>query len=118
VFHSEQGKVTDAGNQQAIRPSHAALLQLPQVASATDTASGTVPIASYVPLIMFAVLFGLSGGVALAALSVLLLAPALLVLAAAWWCLPAWLDRALPHLDIEGRGARRVPPAARPEAGT
>jgi uncharacterized membrane protein YdfJ with MMPL/SSD domain len=60
VFHSEQGKVTDAGNQQAIRPSHAALLQLPQVASATDTASGTVPIASYVPLIMFAVLFGLS----------------------------------------------------------
>jgi uncharacterized membrane protein YdfJ with MMPL/SSD domain len=62
---------------------------------------------------------GLSVGVALAALSVLLLAPALLVLAgsAAWW-VPAWLDRALPHLDIEGRGAGRVPPAARPEAGS
>jgi uncharacterized membrane protein YdfJ with MMPL/SSD domain len=150
-----------------------------------DTASGTVPIASYVPLIMFAVLFGLSMdyqvflvsqiehsrahepdsrraiaaglasgarvitaaalimiavfgsfilngdpvvkqfgvglsvGVALAALSVLLLAPALLVLAGpAAWLVPAWLDRTLPHLDIEGGPARRVPPAARPEAGS
>ena len=141
-----------------------------------DSASGTVPIASYVPLIMFAVLFGLSMdyqvflisqiahhrgqrqgereaiasglasgarvitaaalimisvfgsfvlngdptvkqfgvglsiGVALAALSVLLLAPALLVLAGpgSWW-LPAWLDRTLPHLDIEGEGARPSP---------
>ncbi|MDQ3875278.1 MAG: MMPL family transporter, partial [Actinomycetota bacterium] len=134
-----------------------------------DTASGTDPIASYVPLMMFAVLFGLSMdyqvfllsqiehhraqhesdrqavasgleasarviaaaalimmsvfgsfilngdptvkqfgvglavGVALAATSVLLLAPALLVLAAqgSWW-VPRWLDRVLPHLDIEG----------------
>jgi uncharacterized membrane protein YdfJ with MMPL/SSD domain len=138
-----------------------------------DTASGTDPIASYVPLMMFAVLFGLSMdyqvfllsqiehhraahssdreavagglaagarvimaaalimmsvfgsfvlnddptvkqfgvglsvGVALAALTVLLLAPALLVLAGAgsWW-MPAWLNRILPHVDIEGAAAR------------
>ena len=150
-----------------------------------DTASGTDPIASYVPLMMFAVLFGLSMdyqvflisqiehhraagedarqavagglatgarvivaaalimmsvfgsfvlnddptvkqfgvglsvGVALAAMTVLLLAPALLVLAGAgsWW-IPRWLDRALPHIDIEGAAARpartevpEVPPA-------
>jgi predicted RND superfamily exporter protein len=139
-----------------------------------DTASGTDPIASYVPLMMFAVLFGLSMdyqvflisqieqhraangsgpglagglasgarviiaaalimmsvfgsfilnddptvkqfgvglsvGVALAALTVLLLAPALLVLAGAgsWW-MPAWLDRVLPHVDIEGAAAARA----------
>ena len=139
-----------------------------------DTASGVSPIASYIPLMMFAVLFGLSMdyqvflisqiehhraagegereavanglaagarvivaaalimisvfgsfvlngdptvkqfgvglsvGVALAALTVLLLAPALLVLAGAgsWW-LPSWLERALPHIDIEGASARR-----------
>ena len=138
-----------------------------------DTASGTDPIASYVPLMMFAVLFGLSMdyqvflisqiehhraagedarqavagglatgarvivaaalimmsvfgsfilnddptvkqfgvglsvGVGLAAMTVLLLAPALLVLAGAgsWW-IPRWLDRALPHIDIEGSAAR------------
>ena len=137
-----------------------------------DAPSGTDPIASFVPLIMFAVLFGLSMdyqvflmswieynrprhkgdreaiaagvasgakviaaaalimiavfgsfilngdptvkqfgvglsvGVALAATMVLLLAPALLVLAGkvSWW-LPAWVDRHLPHLDIEGAGA-------------
>jgi uncharacterized membrane protein YdfJ with MMPL/SSD domain len=134
-----------------------------------DTASGTDPIASFVPLIMFAVLFGLSMdyqvflmsqieqhrassgsdreaiaagvaiggkviaaaalimisvfasfilngdptvkqfgvglsvGVALAAMSVLVLAPAILVLAGrgSWW-VPAWVDRALPRIDIEG----------------
>ena len=137
-----------------------------------DTASGDVPIASYVPLMTFAVLFGLSMdyqvfllsqiehyraeqgegrqtiagglatgarvivaaalimmsvfgsfilngdptvkqfgvglavGVGLAAITVLLLAPALLVLAGAGalW-MPGWLDRVLPHVDIEGRGA-------------
>ncbi len=137
-----------------------------------DTASDTDPIASFVPLIMFAVLFGLSMdyqvflmsqieqhrarseddreaiaaglasgarvisaaalimisvfasfilngdptvkqfgvglsvGVALAAMTVLVLAPALLVLAGrgGWW-VPAWADRVLPHVDIEG--ARR-----------
>jgi uncharacterized membrane protein YdfJ with MMPL/SSD domain len=134
-----------------------------------DTASGTDPIASFVPLIMFAVLFGLSMdyqvflmtqieqhraraaddreaiadglaaggkviaaaalimisvfasfilngdptvkqfgvglsvGVALAALTVLALAPAILVLAGrgSWW-VPAWADRWLPHVEIEG----------------
>ena len=144
-----------------------------------DTASGTNPIASYVPLMMFAVLFGLSMdyqvflisqiehhraahegtreavagglaagarvitaaalimmsvfgsfvlnddptvkqfgvglsvGVALAAMTVLLLAPALLVLAGAgsWW-LPGWLNRVLPHVDIEGAGVRPAAPDA------
>jgi uncharacterized membrane protein YdfJ with MMPL/SSD domain len=46
---------------------------------------------------------GLSTGVALAAISVLLLAPALLVLSGggAWW-VPNWADRVVPHIDIEG----------------
>ena len=142
-----------------------------------DTASGTDPIASYVPLMMFAVLFGLSMdyqvflisrieqhraeggtdsdairrglaggarvivaaalimicvfgsfvlnadptvkqfgvglsvGVALAAICVLVFAPAVLVLAGkgSWW-LPAWLDRVLPHMDIEGAGAQAEAP--------
>ena len=137
-----------------------------------STANGTDPIASYVPLMMFAVLFGLSMdyqvflisrieqhraeartdreairrglasgarvivaaalimisvfgsfvlnpdptvkqfgvglsvGVALAAVCVLVFTPAVLVLAGhgSWW-LPAWLDRALPHMDVEGAGA-------------
>ena len=49
---------------------------------------------------------GLSVGVALAGISVLLLAPALLVLAGrgAWW-VPRWADRVVPHLDIEGAAA-------------
>jgi uncharacterized membrane protein YdfJ with MMPL/SSD domain len=136
-----------------------------------DTASDGVPIASYVPLMMFAVLFGLSmdyevflvshvqqhhlGGdparqavasglhssarittaaalimgsvfasfilngdptikqfgvglataVLLAGILVVTLAPATLSLMgeAAWW-LPRWLDRLLPHIDIEGTG--------------
>jgi uncharacterized membrane protein YdfJ with MMPL/SSD domain len=137
-----------------------------------DTASGSVPIASYVPLMMFTVLFGLSMdyqvfliskieqhraeggsdreairrglaagarviiaaalimisvfgsfilngdptvkqfgvglsvGVALAAMTVLVFAPAVLILAGigSWW-VPGWLDRILPHMDIEGAGA-------------
>jgi uncharacterized membrane protein YdfJ with MMPL/SSD domain len=140
------------------------------------TANGTVPIASFVPLIMFAVVFGLSMdyqvflmsqiehyrtqtdsdrdavarglasgarvivaaalimiavfgsfilngdptvkqfgvglsvGVALAALTVLLFAPAFLVLAgrASWW-LPAWAERVVPHVDIEGGRPPRQP---------
>ena len=46
---------------------------------------------------------GLSVGVALAAMSVLVLAPAILVLARSrsFW-VPAWADRFLPHIDIEG----------------
>jgi uncharacterized membrane protein YdfJ with MMPL/SSD domain len=143
-----------------------------------DTASGTDPIASYVPLMMFTVLFGLSMdyqvfliskieqhraeggsdrdairrglaagarviiaaalimisvfgsfilngdptvkqfgvglsvGVALAALTVLGFAPAVLVLAGAgsWW-VPSWMDRILPHMDVEGAGAQPEAPA-------
>jgi uncharacterized membrane protein YdfJ with MMPL/SSD domain len=47
---------------------------------------------------------GLSVGVALAALTVLLLAPALLVLVGkrgTWW-IPVWAKRVVPHIDIEG----------------
>jgi uncharacterized membrane protein YdfJ with MMPL/SSD domain len=49
---------------------------------------------------------GLSVGVALAAMSVLLLAPAFLVLVGRGirW-LPDWAERRLPHIDIEGAGA-------------
>ena len=147
-----------------------------------DVPSGTDPIASYVPLMMFAVLFGLSMdyqvfllsqverhraegegtrvavqnglavaskliaaaalimisvfgsfildgdptvkqfgvglavGVLLAATNVLLLSPALIVLGskASWW-VPHWLDRILPHLDIEGKSAEAPAPAV-PEA--
>jgi uncharacterized membrane protein YdfJ with MMPL/SSD domain len=150
-----------------------------------DTASGTDPIASYVPLMMFTVLFGLSMdyqvfliskieqhraeggddrdaireglaggapvivaaalimisvfgsfilnadptvkqfgvglsvGVALAAVTVLVFAPAVLVLAGkgSWW-VPAWLDRVLPHMDVEGAGAEEAPPAALGPSGT
>ena len=57
---------------------------------------------------------GLSVGVALAAMTVLLLAPALLVLAGrgSWW-LPAWAEQHLPHLDIEGTRAE-APATASP----
>jgi uncharacterized membrane protein YdfJ with MMPL/SSD domain len=50
---------------------------------------------------------GLSVGVALAALTVLVFAPAVLVLAGkgSWW-LPGWLDRILPRMDVEGAGAQ------------
>jgi uncharacterized membrane protein YdfJ with MMPL/SSD domain len=150
-----------------------------------DTPSGTDPIASYVPLMMFAVLFGLSMdyqvflisrieqhraeaasdrdairpgltsgarvivaaalimssvfgsfvlnadptvkqfgvglsvGVALAALCVLAFAPAVLVLAGrgSWW-LPAWLDRTLPHMDVEGAGAQGEAPVEAMSSGT
>jgi len=46
---------------------------------------------------------------------VLAFAPAVLVLAGkgSWW-VPAWMDRVLPHLDVEGVGAKEdaVPAAA------
>ena len=148
-----------------------------------DAPSGTDPIASYVPLMMFAVLFGLSMdyqvfllsqvehhraageghresvangleisskviaaaalimisvfgsfilngdptvkqfgvglavGVLLAATNVLLLSPALLVLGskASWW-VPHWLDKILPHLDIEGKSAETATPPPSPQA--
>ncbi len=55
---------------------------------------------------------GLSVGVALAAASVLVFAPAVLVLAGngRWW-VPRWLDRILPRIDVEGGGAE-APDAA------
>ncbi len=149
-----------------------------------DTASGTDPIASYVPLMMFTVLFGLSMdyqvfliskieqhraeggedrdaireglaggapvivaaalimisvfgsfilnadptvkqfgvglsvGVALAAVTVLVFAPAVLVLAGkgSWW-VPAWLDRVLPHMDVEGAHAEEKPVPALDPSG-
>ena len=48
---------------------------------------------------------GLAVGVALAAMSVLVLAPAILILAGkhVWW-LPRWAERHLPNVDIEGTG--------------
>jgi uncharacterized membrane protein YdfJ with MMPL/SSD domain len=60
---------------------------------------------------------GLAVGVALAALTVLLLAPALLVLAGkrgTWW-IPRWAEKVVPRIDIEGAGAQNdaiaeVPP--------
>jgi uncharacterized membrane protein YdfJ with MMPL/SSD domain len=144
-----------------------------------DTTDTTVPIASYVPLMMFAVLFGLSmdyevflvshvqlhhhrgepareavasglgssaritsaaalimasvfasfilngdpvikqfgvglaTAVVLAGILVVMLAPAAIVLfgEAAWW-LPAWLDRLLPHISVEGE---TMPPAGAEE---
>ncbi len=147
-----------------------------------DVDSGTDPIASYVPLMMFAVLFGLSmdyqvfllsqidqhraegesdreaaqsglafsakvitaaalimifvfgsfilngdpvvkqfgvglaAAVALAASMVILLTPALLVIMkrGTWW-LPRFLERLLPHMDIEGQAFRQE--AAQPPAG-
>lgn len=57
---------------------------------------------------------GLSVGVALAAVTVLVFAPAVLVLAGkgSWW-VPAWADRVLPHMDVEGAGAKEeTAPAA------
>jgi uncharacterized membrane protein YdfJ with MMPL/SSD domain len=56
---------------------------------------------------------GLSVGVALAALTVLMLAPALLVLVGkvgTWW-VPKWTERVVPHIDIEGSTMDRSEPA-------
>jgi uncharacterized membrane protein YdfJ with MMPL/SSD domain len=52
---------------------------------------------------------GLSVGVGLAAMTVLMLAPAILVLAheRTWW-IPPWAERFLPHLDIEGARAAHL----------
>jgi uncharacterized membrane protein YdfJ with MMPL/SSD domain len=70
---------------------------------------------------------GLAVGVALAALTVMLLAPALLVLAGkrgTWW-IPRWAEKVVPQIDIEGAGAQndaaavaapetKKPPPSRP----
>jgi uncharacterized membrane protein YdfJ with MMPL/SSD domain len=149
-----------------------------------DTPDSSVPIASYVPLMMFAVLFGLSmdyevflvssvqmhvhqgepprealqnglgssaritsaaalimasvfasfilngdpvikqfgvglsTAVLLAGILVVTLAPAAIVLfgKAAWW-LPAWLDRFLPHISVEGETMPAEPEPAPEEPG-
>ena len=62
---------------------------------------------------------GLSVGVALAAICVLVFTPAVLVLAGqgSWW-LPVWPDRALPHMDVEGAGATQPPIDAMPSGTT
>jgi len=91
-----------------------------------STPYGSVPIASYVPLMMFAALFGLSMDYEVFLVSqvaqhhaagamVLSLAPAMLTLfgSATWW-LPGWLARLLPHVDIEGETG---PPPGREPAG-
>src|SRR4029453_11655464 len=58
---------------------------------------------------------GLSVAVLLASAMVLSLAPALLTVfgAGVWW-LPRWMDRLLPHVDIEGE-AEQPAPAPSPE---
>ncbi|HSI81348.1 MAG TPA: MMPL family transporter [Solirubrobacterales bacterium] len=55
---------------------------------------------------------GLSVGVALAAMSVLTLAPALLAIGGrmSWW-LPSWADRLLPRVDVEGTRVDAAEPA-------
>ena len=62
---------------------------------------------------------GLSVGVALAAVCVLVFAPAVLVLAGkgSWW-LPGWLDHVLPRMDVEGAGARAEVPVEAAPSGT
>jgi hypothetical protein len=49
--------------------------------------------------------FGLATAVLLAGALIVTLAPATIAMMgeAAWW-LPAWLDKLLPHMDIEGGG--------------
>jgi uncharacterized membrane protein YdfJ with MMPL/SSD domain len=46
------------------------------------------PVVSFLPVLLIAILFGL--------------AMVLALLGARAWTLPAWLDRHLPHVDIEG----------------
>ena len=62
------------------------------------------PVESFLPVLMLAVLFGLSMdyGVFLVSRIRTVLVPAVMHLSgrANWW-LPAWLDRILPHLSIE-----------------
>ncbi len=58
---------------------------------------------------------GLSVAVLLAGILVVTLAPAALTLfgRAAWW-LPAWLDRFLPHISVEGETTPPTPPTPPP----
>ncbi|GAA3853561.1 MMPL family transporter [Streptomyces lacrimifluminis] len=94
--------------------------------SVVDGARHSVRVVTAAALIMFTVFagffplddslikpiaFALAVGVAIDAFAVrMTLVPAVLALAGrgAWW-LPAWLDRILPDLDIEGAGLQKTP---------
>ncbi|MEV6497284.1 MMPL family transporter [Streptomyces prunicolor] len=102
--------------------------------SVVDGARHSVRVVTAAALIMFTVFagffplddslikpiaFALAVGVAIDAFAVrMTLVPAVLALAGrgAWW-LPAWLDRLLPDLDVEGSSLQKVVPAdsAEPE---
>ena len=96
--------------------------------SVIDGARHSVRVVTAAALIMFTVFagffplddalikpiaFALAVGVAIDAFAVrMTLVPAVLALAGrgAWW-LPAWLDRILPDLDIEGTSLQKATPA-------
>ena len=61
---------------------------------------------------------GLARAVLLAGILVVTLAPAVIALMgeAAWW-LPRWLDRLLPHINVEGERAVADQPMAGAHAG-
>lgn len=100
--------------------------------SVTDGARHSVRVVTAAALIMFTVFagffplddalikpiaFALAVGVAVDAFAVrLTLVPAVLALAGrhAWW-LPAWLDRLLPDLDVEGTRLQKAPEAKHEE---
>ncbi|MEU9883374.1 MMPL family transporter [Streptomyces phaeochromogenes] len=101
--------------------------------SVVDGARHSVRVVTAAALIMFTVFagffplddslikpiaFALAVGVAIDAFAVrMTLVPAVLALAGrgAWW-LPAWLDRILPDLDVEGSSLQKAAPAAPAEA--
>jgi RND superfamily putative drug exporter len=100
--------------------------------SVVDGARHSVRVVTAAALIMFTVFagffplddslikpiaFALAVGVAIDAFAVrMTLVPAVLALAGrgAWW-LPAWLDRILPDLDVEGTSLHKAAPADRKE---
>jgi RND superfamily putative drug exporter len=100
--------------------------------SVVDGARHSVRVVTAAALIMFTVFagffplddslikpiaFALAVGVAIDAFAVrMTLVPAVLALArrGAWW-LPAWLDRILPDLDVEGTSLRKAAPTDRKE---
>ena len=98
--------------------------------------SEKIPIESYVPMMMFAIVFGLSLDYEVFLLSTnvvvkmlalglgvsvlidatvirLVVVPATMFLLGRYnWWIPRWLDRALPHLEPEGPPARPLPRAS------
>ena len=65
---------------------------------------------------------GLGNAVAIAldaTLVRLILVPAAMQLMGEWnWWLPGWLDRLLPHLDLEGEGEGESKPPSQPQAAS